>query len=168
MSKYLRAFSRRATPQTLPILGSTQTPDNAGGYAWAIDDWGRLDRFLVLGSEGGTYYVGEHKLTRENAEAVLRCIQADGLRVVQRIVEVSEAGRAPKQDPGIFALALCSAFGDAATKAAAHRALPRPSTEAACRSASERRRNYEQVPSRVLAPGDPADPADPRLDPGAR
>jgi len=125
MTKYLRAFSRRATPQSLPIHGSTQVLDNAGGYAWAIDDWGRLDRFLVLGSEGGTYYVGETKLTRDNAEAVLRCIEADGRRAVGRIVEISESGRAPKQDPAIFALALCSAFGDDATRAAAHRALPR-------------------------------------------
>lgn len=38
---------------------------------------------------------------------------------------MSEAGRAPKNDPAIFALALCSALGDAATKRAAFSALPR-------------------------------------------
>ena len=27
-----------------------------GGFAWAVDDWARLRRFLILGSEGGSYY----------------------------------------------------------------------------------------------------------------
>ena len=78
---------------------------------WAVDDWTRLDRFLILGSEGGSYYASERKLTRENAEAVLRCIAADGARVVARIVAVSDAGRAPKNDPALFALALARQAG---------------------------------------------------------
>jgi 60 kDa SS-A/Ro ribonucleoprotein len=90
-----------------------------------VDDWVRLDRFLVLGSEGGTYYINERRLTRENAEAVARCIAEDGVRVVRRVTEISEAGRAPKNDPAIFALALCTALGDPATKQAAFEALPR-------------------------------------------
>ena len=53
----------------------------------------RLDRFLVLGSEGGTYYIQERELTSQNAEAVARCIADDGPRTVARIVEISEAGR---------------------------------------------------------------------------
>ena len=48
-------------------------PKSPGGYAWAVDDWTRLDRFLVLGSEGGSYYATERALTAENASAVLRC-----------------------------------------------------------------------------------------------
>jgi 60 kDa SS-A/Ro ribonucleoprotein len=46
-------------------------------------------------------------------------------RVVGRVVEISVAGRAPKNDPVIFALALCAALGDPATKQAAFEALPR-------------------------------------------
>ncbi len=124
--RYLKnVLSRKATPQSLPIPGSGQVANSAGGFAWAVDDWKRLDRFLVLGAEGGTYYIGEQKLTRENAEAVARCIEADGPRVVARIAEVSDAGRAPKNDPAIFSLALCTAVGDAATRRAALDALPR-------------------------------------------
>jgi 60 kDa SS-A/Ro ribonucleoprotein len=113
------------TPQTEPIPGSKQVRNSDIGYSWAVDDWTRLDRFLVLGSEGGTYYIAERELTRQNAEAVIRCTQADGQRAVRRIVEISEAGRAPKNDPAIFALALCAAHGDAATRCAAFEALPR-------------------------------------------
>ena len=44
---YARLFHRRATLQSQPILGSTQVPNSAGGYAWQVDDWTRFDRFLV-------------------------------------------------------------------------------------------------------------------------
>ena len=121
---YRKLFSLRQTPQNQPIPGSTQAPNSAGGFAWQVNDWTRLDRFLVLGSEGGTYYINEQKLTQENAEAVLRCIAADGPRVVQRIVAISTAGRAPKNDPALFALALCASVGDQATRQAALTALP--------------------------------------------
>jgi 60 kDa SS-A/Ro ribonucleoprotein len=100
-------------------------PNSAGGYAWAINQWDRLDRFLVLGSEGGTYYVGERKLTLENAHAVASCLAEDGPRVVARVVEMSESGRAPKNDPALFVLAMAAGLGDVPTRAAALAALPR-------------------------------------------
>lgn len=112
---FTKYFSKQRTPQSLPIPGTTQVPNSAGGFAWAVDDWARMDRFLVLGSEGGTYYIGEQKLTTENAAAVQRCILADGLRVVARIVEISDTGRAPKNDPALFALAMCAGLGNEAT-----------------------------------------------------
>jgi len=124
--KYLKKwFNLKATPQSQPIPGASQVMNDNAGYAWAVDDWTRLDRFLILGSEGGSYYASEQKLTRESAEAVLRCIAADGARVVARIVAVSDEGRAPKNDPALFALALCAKLGDEPTRRAAHVALPR-------------------------------------------
>ena len=120
---YARLFHRRATPQSQPIPGSTQVPNSAGGYAWQVDDWTRFDRFLILGAEGGTYYIGERDLVKENHGALVRCIQADGLRAVNRIVEISESGRAPKNDPAIFALALVAAHGHAEAKALAFQSL---------------------------------------------
>lgn len=123
---YLKnVLSRKAVPQNQPIPGSNQVPNSAGGYAFPVDDWARLDRFLILGSEGGSYYASERVLTLENAQAVSRCIQADGPRVVARVVEISDAGRAPKNDPAIFALALCAGAQEVATRRAALAALPR-------------------------------------------
>lgn len=122
--KYLREHSTRITPQAEPIPGSTQVENSAGGHAWAVDDWTRLHRFLILGSEGGTYYAAERKLTGENAAAVIRCIKADGPRAVSEIVAVSTAGRAPKNDPAIFALALACAHGDMPTRKQAFCAIP--------------------------------------------
>ena len=114
-----------ATPQGAPIPGAGQVPNSAGGFAWAVTPWQRLDRFLVMGTEGGTFYVGERELTVEGAAAVADCIAEDGARVVRRIVEISEAGRAPKNDPALFALAMAAGLGDEATRAAALQALPR-------------------------------------------
>jgi len=113
------------TPQSQPIPGANQVPNSAGGYAWAVDNWTRLHRFLVLGSEGGSYYATERALTAENANAVLSCIAEDGLRVVQTVAEISEGGRAPKNDPALFVLALAAAKGDEGTRKAALAALPR-------------------------------------------
>ena len=117
-------FSTRRTPQSEQVPGSTQVPNSAGGHAWAIDDWARLDRFLVLGSEGGSYYATQRTLTRENAQGVARCIAAHGPRTVGTIVDVSVTGRAPKNDPAIFALAMCAGLGDETTRRAALDALP--------------------------------------------
>jgi 60 kDa SS-A/Ro ribonucleoprotein len=122
---YLQRLSRRRAPQWAPIPGSNQIRNTAGGFAWAVDEWTRLRRFLILGSEGGSYYAGEWALTRENAEAVERCLAADGARTVAEIVAVSEGGRAPKNDAALFALAMAAGHGDPATRQAALDALPR-------------------------------------------
>ena len=91
------AASPLATPQHEPIPGTTQAENAAGGFAWKIGTMDRLRRFLILGSEGGSYYATPRKLTRENAQAVLRCLAEDGARAVATIVAVSEDGRAPKE-----------------------------------------------------------------------
>lgn len=101
-----------------------QAQNNAGGFVFALDDWKRLDRFLVLGSDEPTYYASARELTRESAAVVDRCIAADGPRTVAQIAAVSDAGRAPKNDPAIFALALCIKRGDEATRRAASLAIP--------------------------------------------
>jgi 60 kDa SS-A/Ro ribonucleoprotein len=104
---------------------------NAGRINLEQDDWGRLDTFLLLGSESGTYYAGEHDLTQEKVVSVQRCIQSDGVKTVGRIVEYSESGCTPKNDPALFALALAAADRQAETRQAALGALPRVARSAA-------------------------------------
>src|SRR6478736_3751176 len=119
---YLKRHGTRTVPQRAPLAG--QVTNAAGGFAWAVDAWTRLRRFLILGSEGGSYYASEWKLTRENALAVERCLTADGPRAVAEIVRTSETGRAPKNGPALFALALAAGAGDVETRRAALEALP--------------------------------------------
>lgn len=123
MSYVNRLFG--STPQTEPQLGRSQVRNNAGGFAYKLDDWGRLQRFLILGSEGGTYYATERKLTRENAAVVERLLLENGERVVDVVASISESGRAHKNDPALLALALAAKTGDPTTRAAAFAALPR-------------------------------------------
>ena len=125
MSYLNKWFNTKNTPQSAPIPGTSQVANSAGGFAFAVDDWARLDRFLILGSEGGSYYATERKLTRDNAQVVLRCLQLDGRRVVSRIAEISDQGRAPKNDAALFALAMAAKLGDVETRQAAFAALPK-------------------------------------------
>jgi 60 kDa SS-A/Ro ribonucleoprotein len=113
-----------ATPQNEAIPGSGQVPNSAGGFAWAVDCWERLNRFLILGTEGGTYYIGERPLTRENADALLECLNTDGPRTVRTIIEISASGRAAKNTPAIFALAVAAASTDKETQRLALDAIP--------------------------------------------
>lgn len=118
-----RSINTRETPQSEAIPGTVQ--NSAGGHSFPVDNWTRLHRFLILGTEGGTYYISEPKLTKENAHALFSCIKEDGPRVVRLIEEISVAGRNPKQNPVIFALAACAGAEDPATRKAALEALPR-------------------------------------------
>src|SRR6266516_3346327 len=120
---YAKTFNRRNTPQSQPIHGSNQVRNSGSGYSWQVDDWTRLDRFLILGAEGGTYYITERDLVKQNHDALVRCIKADGVRAVNRIVEISDSGRATKNDPAIFAMALVAAHGHAEAKSLAFQQL---------------------------------------------
>jgi 60 kDa SS-A/Ro ribonucleoprotein len=110
------------TPQNVKTPGTVK--NNAGGYVYKVSQWDMLDRFLILGAEGNSYYTTEKKMVIDNAKNTLACIKADGVRVVNRIVEISKAGRAPKNSSALFALALCTAHGTTETKQAAMKALP--------------------------------------------
>ena len=121
---YATRLTRLVTPQAERIPGTTQVPNSAGGYAWPVDKWARFDRFLIFGSERGTYYIRERTLTVENATNARECIAEDGPRAVRRIVEISAAGRAPSNDPALFALAMCAGLGNEATRTMALEALP--------------------------------------------
>jgi len=122
---YHKYFSTRNTPQTEAIPGKNMIKNRAGGFVFQIDDWKRLERWLILGSSEPIYYASAKELTIENAEVIARCMKVDGMEVVSRIVEVSESGRAPRNNPALFALAMCAGMGDAKTRTAALDALPR-------------------------------------------
>ncbi|XP_026511530.1 60 kDa SS-A/Ro ribonucleoprotein-like [Terrapene carolina triunguis] len=105
-------------------LNDKQVPNSEGGYVWQVTDINRLHRFLCFGSEGGTYYIKEQKLGFENAEVLIRLIEdGKGCDVVQEIKTFSQEGRAAKQEPMLFALAICSQCSDAKTKQAAFKAV---------------------------------------------
>ena len=63
MSYLLKTPTVKKTPQSKPIPGREMVKNAAGGFVFKADSWTRMERFLILGSEGNTYYVGERELT---------------------------------------------------------------------------------------------------------
>lgn len=122
MSDALKNINLRVTPQN-----EKATPDqvfnNAGGAVFAVTPLTRLRRFLVLGTDGGSYYVGESTLTKDNAQVVMDFARRDPMTLVQEVTAISLAGRAPKNDQALFALAACTALADDDGKKAALGAL---------------------------------------------
>ena len=118
----LSTFSTRVTPQSEKARAD-QVENRAGGWTFNTSDQVRLHRFLTLGTEGGTFYASAAEMTRENAQVVLEfCGTPDGADyLVDQILQVSLAGRAPKQQPAIFALAIACAH--APTEDTRHTAL---------------------------------------------
>ena len=113
----------RPRPQREP-WGARQVRDNAGGHVFALDVWGRLVRFLVLGSDAPTYCRSARALTRGNAAAV----GTRWPRIPRGPWSASSdlgRGRAPRNAPALLALAPGAASPDEATRRLALAALPR-------------------------------------------
>ncbi len=112
------------TPQTEPMPG--MIPNNAGGFFYGISDWERLDRFLLLGTDSGTYYVNSNKLTKENAEITFKLLNdVDFRMVIDRAVELSTENRLPKNDTALFVFALAAAHTKVEVRQYAFQELPK-------------------------------------------
>lgn len=105
MSYAARHTSTLVTPQTEAVRGRKMVKNDGGGYSFPVDDWTMLERFLILGNEGGTYYVSEKTAVNDSVDAIDRCVALDPVRTVDTIVGISKAGRAPKNKHAVFALA---------------------------------------------------------------
>ncbi|QNN98363.1 Ro-like RNA binding protein [Streptomyces phage LilMartin] len=88
-----------------------QVKNDAGGFVFQVSDQSRLERFLILGVDGGTYYVSEVNHAKRNVDFLNEMIERDEASVLSTIVDVSVNGRAYKQSPALFALASVIAHG---------------------------------------------------------
>lgn len=123
-TRYSDHVNEKKTPQNQQAKPN-QVKNQAGGFVFEVDHWVQLDRFLILGTEGGSYYASEKKMTLKSVSSAEKCLAEDGLRTVARVVEISDGGRAPKNEPALLVLAMASKKGDEATKKAAREALPK-------------------------------------------
>lgn len=124
-AKYVKHVTKSDKTPQIEKAKDNQVQGRAGGFVFEVNDWTKLVRFLVIGNEGGTYYASERELTIENYDVVRRCLNSDGKRTVNTIVEFSDSGRGVKNDPAVFALAVCSVFGDKRTRTYANQAMPK-------------------------------------------
>jgi len=107
---YHDLYNPKRTPQSQPVPGEDMQPNAAGGYAYAISKWDRLDRFLIMGTMAGTYYIQPREFTADMVEVLNSCLEEDHKRYIQRVVEVSERGLALKNSHALFALAVAAAY----------------------------------------------------------
>ena len=102
-------YATASTEYTIVTMAAQKVITHIGGYVYKVDDLSRLTRFLCLGAEGGTYYVTEQELKRENVQCITRLIEAGrGNEVVQTLVDFSVSGRTAKQNGLMFAMAMCA------------------------------------------------------------
>lgn len=116
MQKLHQHISTKKTPQSQPIPGKKQVQNYAGGFVYEVDKWSQFLRFLIIGTEGGFYYAGEKELTARAVPSVLKCIEEDGIRAVDLIVEVSDSGRAKKNDMALLCLAIAASSSNKDTR----------------------------------------------------
>jgi len=103
--------------ETMRKVNATMTTNSAGGLSFSVSDKDRLVRLIFLGAEGGTYYIGETKLTMENAQVVVRLLtNGEGQWIVDTLIGISTSGRAAKQNNLLFVLAMCARIGDTETR----------------------------------------------------
>jgi len=119
----LAQVSTRRTPQS-EQADSRQVPNSAGGFTFTAGRQARLHRFLTLGTDGGTYYASERDITAKNAAVVLGWARENAAGLVAEVTAISQAGRAPRNNPALFALAAAASLGDEEGRRAALDALP--------------------------------------------
>uniref|UniRef100_A0A914CSU9 TROVE domain-containing protein n=1 Tax=Acrobeloides nanus TaxID=290746 RepID=A0A914CSU9_9BILA len=85
--------------------------NSQGGYVFKVNTLNRIRRFLIMGTSGGTYYISEKALTTKNLEDLIQIIKdGKGGLILREILDISLAGRAPRQEPTMFALALLARY----------------------------------------------------------
>lgn len=110
MAKAIRNHLSTPAPQSEPE-SEIQVKNNAGGYTFEVSDKVRLERFLILGVDGGTYYVSEKDLTKQNVDFLRKLIKKDENLVLQTTVAISKSGRAYRNDAAVFVMALLLSEG---------------------------------------------------------
>ena len=88
---YLNKYNN-PTPTQHEKLDDRQVKNAAGGYVYGISAWDALNRFLILGTAGGSHYETERDLTKQNVDNIIKAIKEDGVRVVNTAHEVSFSG----------------------------------------------------------------------------
>jgi hypothetical protein len=108
---YRARLTRLATPQVERHRGTWLLTRSTEAPQWPVDEWERLDRYLIFGSERDMHVVRGR-------------IEADGPRVVRRVVELSALGRVVSNKPCLRALAMSLTLGNKATRVMAREAAP--------------------------------------------
>ena len=122
MKNLLNAVTQRTQTEK---LDAHQVQNHAGGSVYRVSDETRLTRFLVLGTDGGTFYAAERAHTVQATDFVKDLVGRDAPLALRTVLDVVRGHRAPKADPALLVLALIAKTApNAADRKAAWDALP--------------------------------------------
>lgn len=122
LGNYANGYKNPSVTSKIP--GSKQVKNNTGGYVYQVSPKSRLERFLILGTDGGSYYVGEKDLTQQNVDFIIDLIKTDPQLVLDTVYDVSTNGRSYRNSAAIFVLALVLNHGSDDIKAKASSLAP--------------------------------------------
>ena len=104
------------TPQTQPLQGMVE--NRAGGFSYAVDDLTRLRRFIVIGSESGSY--NAQRQNNQSPAAGVAHIATNlisngrGGEVIDTITKFAEDARVAREENILLVLRECALYnGDA-------------------------------------------------------
>lgn len=104
------------TTQAEAIPGRDMIKNHDGNYVFKVSPINILERFLILGTTSSTYYASARQSYNEIMPEIKKLIAENGKDVVAKVVEISNGGKAPKNDEAIFVLALCASAQDVETR----------------------------------------------------
>jgi 60 kDa SS-A/Ro ribonucleoprotein len=107
------------TPTQREPDNDRQVPNSAGGYVYEVSPKDRLRRFLVLGSEGGTFYASQRDLTKSNVDFMKSYAATSPEDFLDVLMDVDDNNVAPRHSTVLLALAVlythCPAHGQIGT-----------------------------------------------------
>ena len=83
-----------------------QVENSAGGFVYSVSDEQRLRRFLVLGTEGGTFYASQKDLTNANVNFLKEYAANDPATYFAILSDVDKNNIAPRHSTVLLALAV--------------------------------------------------------------
>lgn len=105
MSKY-RDMAEAALPTQTERVDARQVVNSAGGFVYEVDSANRLRRFLVLGTEGGTFYASERDLTKTNLDFMKQFATEDPVTFYNVLADADANNIAPRHSTLLLALAV--------------------------------------------------------------
>lgn len=83
-----------------------QIENSAGGFVYGVSDEQRLRRFLVLGTEGGTFYASQKDLTQVNVDFLKEYAAKEPEAFLAALAEIDGRNVAPRHSTVLLALAV--------------------------------------------------------------
>lgn len=98
-------------PTQMERADARQVENNAGGFVYQVRDPERLRRFLVLGTEGGTFYASQRDLTKVNVDFLKAYAAKDPVVFYNVLAEANSGNIVPRHSTILLALAILYTHG---------------------------------------------------------